>query len=159
MLSHFCHSTLNLSQSLIGMSRSSASLAIPHRKSRCHTNHSVKLSSFRHFQDRFLTTNREKRGEKNRPLFRKVCVFDGFAGRWHCTIRIRSRIARYNATEVNRWRPSGPLGFSGVGEALSLSLSPQTFMGCFAHTPAPTRWESQALLTSYSLESGCLHLS
>ena len=63
------------------MFRCSASLAIPHRARvsprcslspwcslggkriaafRCRTNHSVKLLLFRHFQDRFLTTNREK---------------------------------------------------------------------------------------------------
>ena len=35
----------------------------------------VKLPSFWHFQDRCLTTNRERRGKK-RPLLRRVCVFD-----------------------------------------------------------------------------------
>ena len=50
-----------------------------------HTNRSVKLShesqreimsSFRHFQDQFLTTNKDKWGKKNGPVFRKVSVFD-----------------------------------------------------------------------------------
>ena len=80
---------------LSDMFRRSASLAIPHHKSfaailslslssldtriaasNCHTHRSVKLPSFRHFQDRFLTTNKEKWGKKNVPVFRKVCVFD-----------------------------------------------------------------------------------
>ena len=78
-----------------GMFRRSASLAIPHRKSfaaipslslgslgtriaasNCHTSRSVKLPSFRHFQDQFLTTNKEEWGKKSRPVFRRVCVFD-----------------------------------------------------------------------------------
>ena len=87
---------------LSGMFRRSPSLAIPHRKSFAaipsvslallghtnrnvlvsHTNRSVKLPSFRHFQDRFLTTNRKKRREENGPLFRKVCVFLTFCGLW-----------------------------------------------------------------------------
>ena len=66
------------------MFRRSASLAIPHRKksfaaipslslgslgtriaaSSCHTNRSVKLPLFRHFQDQFLITNKEKWGEE-----------------------------------------------------------------------------------------------
>ena len=77
------------------MFRRSASLAIPHHKSfaaipsvslvslgtriatsNCHTNRSVKLPSFTHFQDQFLTTNKEKRGKKIGPVFRKLCVFD-----------------------------------------------------------------------------------
>ena len=85
----------HLRQNLSDMFRRSASLAIPHHKgfaailslslssldtriaaSNCHTNRSVKLPSFRHFQDRFLTTNKEKWGKKNGPVFRKVCVFD-----------------------------------------------------------------------------------
>ena len=41
----------------------------------CHTNRSVKLPSFRHFQDQFLTTNKEKWGKKNGPVFRDVCSF------------------------------------------------------------------------------------
>ena len=78
---------------LSGMFRRSALLAIPYRKSfapipslslgslgtriatsNCHTNRSVKLPSLRHFQDQFLTTNKEKWGEKNGPVFRRVCV-------------------------------------------------------------------------------------
>ena len=77
------------------MFRRSASPAIPHHKSfavipsvrlallgtrlaasNCHTNRSVKLASFRHFQDRLLTTDKEKWGKKNGPVFGKVCVFD-----------------------------------------------------------------------------------
>ena len=80
---------------LSGIFLLSASLAIPHRKSfaaipslslgslgtriaasNCHTNRSVKLPSFRHFQDQFLTANKEKWGKKNGPVFRRVCVFD-----------------------------------------------------------------------------------
>ena len=79
-----------------GMFRRSASLAIPHLKSfaaipavsrvqlghtksqrfSCHTNRSVELPSFRHFQDQFLTTSKEKWGKNNGPVFRNVCVFD-----------------------------------------------------------------------------------
>ena len=38
----------------------------------------MKLPSFRHFQDQFLTTNnlKEKWGKKTGPVFRNVCVFD-----------------------------------------------------------------------------------
>ena len=76
---------------LSGVFRRCASLAIPHRKSfaavpffplvlvghtnrsvcRCHTNSSMKLPLFKRFQDRFLTTNREK-WEQNGASFRKV---------------------------------------------------------------------------------------
>ena len=71
-----------------GMFGSSASPAIPQRKSFAtipsvslvllgHTNRNVSvshesqrelLSSFRHFQDRFLTANKEKLGENERDL-------------------------------------------------------------------------------------------
>ena len=81
---------------LSGMFRRSASLAIPHLKSfaaipsvtlmqllgtriatfSCHTNRSVKLPSFRNFQDQILTTNKEKWGKKKGPVFRKVYAFD-----------------------------------------------------------------------------------
>ena len=80
---------------LSGMFRRSASLAIPHHKSFAaipsvslvllvHTNRNVRLSHesqretalVTHFQDQFLTTNKEKWGKKNGPVFRKVCVFD-----------------------------------------------------------------------------------
>ena len=93
------------------MFRRSASLAIPHRKSlaaipslslkslgtqiaasNCHTNRSVKLPSFRHFQEEFLTTNKEKWGKKNGRVSQGLC-FGRFARRWHRTIRIRIRIA------------------------------------------------------------------
>ena len=46
---------------------------------RCHTNGSVKLPLFRHFQDRFLTTNREKWGKKTGLCFAR-CVFLTFRG-------------------------------------------------------------------------------
>ena len=81
--------------SLSGMFRQSASLAIPHRKSFAaipslslgslgtwiatstwHTNRSMKLPPFRHFQDQVLTTDKEKWGKKDGPVFCKVCVFD-----------------------------------------------------------------------------------
>ena len=60
---------------------------------RCHTNRSVKLPSFRHFQDWLLTTNRERWWEKLSGLFWQGLCFQHFAGRWHRTIRIRIRIA------------------------------------------------------------------
>ena len=82
-------------QGLSGMFRRSASLALPHLKSFaaipsvslvqlghtnrsvfCHTNRSVKLPSFRYFQDRFLTTNKEKWGRKNGPVVSQRLCFD-----------------------------------------------------------------------------------
>ena len=44
--------------------------------SNCHTNRSVKLPSFRDFQDQFLAANKAKWGKKTGPVFRKVCVVD-----------------------------------------------------------------------------------
>ena len=86
---------LRVAGRLSGRFRCNASLAIPHRKSFVaipslslvllgHTSRSVKLSherraklpSLRHFQDQFLTTNKEKWGKKNGPVFRRVCVSD-----------------------------------------------------------------------------------
>ena len=104
---------------LSGMFRRSASLAIPHLQSlaaipsvslgtriaafSCHTNRSVKLPSFRHFQDQFPTTNKEKWGKKNGPVFRSnVCVFDvrgPLASHDSNPYPNRSRIARYNASD------------------------------------------------------------
>ena len=124
---------------LNGMFRRSASLAIPHLKSfaaipslslvqlghtnrsvSCHTNRSVKLPSSRHFQDQFLTTNKEKWGKKKWACVSQCLCFCRFAGRWHRTIRIRiqnrSRIARYNATKIGcvleGWEP--PLSTAGA---------------------------------------------
>ena len=100
-----------------GMFRRSASLAIPHLKSFAtipsvslvqlgHTNRSVflshvKLPSFRHFQDQFLTTNKEKCGKKNGPVFAMFAflTFRGpLASHDSNPYPNRSRIARYNAT-------------------------------------------------------------
>ena len=106
---------------LSGMFRRSASLAIPHHKSfaaipslslgslgtriaalNCHTNRSVKLPSFRHFQDQFLTTNKEKWGKKTGLCFARF-VFLTFrrplASHDSNPYPKRSRIARYNATK------------------------------------------------------------
>ena len=95
----------------------STSLAIPHRKSFaaipslgslgtriaasiCHTNRSVKFPLFRHFQDQFLTTNKEKWGKKTDLCFAGL-VFLTFRGPLapHDSNPYpnRSRIARYNA--------------------------------------------------------------
>ena len=94
------------------MFRCSASLAILHRKSfavvpsvslvlpRRHTNRNVsgphesqcEIASCRHFQNRFLTTNRE-RWRKKWPFVSQDFGFWHFAGRSHRTIRIRIRIA------------------------------------------------------------------
>ena len=80
-----------ISRGLSGMFHHNASLAIPHCKSftaipsvslcslstrmaafRCHMNRSVKLPSLRCFQDQFLTTSRDKGGEKKgRACFAK----------------------------------------------------------------------------------------
>ena len=60
--------------------------------SRCHTNRRVKLSSFRHCQDWFLTTDRKKWGTKTGLCFARLC-FWRFAGCWQRTIRFRIRIA------------------------------------------------------------------
>ena len=113
--------SLRLFLQLSGRFCCSASPAILHRKSfaaipsvslvllgariaafRCHTNRSVKLPSFRHFQDRYRTTNWEKWGKKNGHLFRKVCVFH--VSRAVCIARFR-----YNATKFSRksQRPGG----------------------------------------------------
>ena len=120
-LSSFRRLWLNFPSSpLSGRFRSSAALAIPHRKSfaaipsvslvllgariatfRCHTNRSVKLPSFRHFQDRVLSTNREKWGQKTGLCFtRFVCLtFHGpFASNGSNPYLNRNRIERYNAT-------------------------------------------------------------
>ena len=110
------------SRNISGMFRRSASLAIPHHKSfaaipslslgslgtriaalNCHTNRSVKLPLFRHFQDQFLTTNKEKWGKKTGLCFARL-VFLTFRGPLashdsnpypKC-----SGIARYNATKA-----------------------------------------------------------
>ena len=86
----FLQATCDLS----GMFRRSASLAIPHLKSIAaitsvslvqlgHTNCNVFLShesqreiALEHFQDRFLTANRENGEKKTVLCVRKVCVFD-----------------------------------------------------------------------------------
>ena len=72
--------------------------------SNCHTNRSVKLPSFRHFQDQFLATNKEKWGKKNGPVFRRVFVFLTFRGPLAShdsnPYPTRSHIARYNATKL-----------------------------------------------------------
>ena len=75
---------------------------------RCHTNHSAKLS-FRHVQDRFLTTNRETWGKKG-PLFRKVCVltFRGpFASRDSNPHLNHNGIAQDKATKLKSYAGSG----------------------------------------------------
>ena len=70
-----------------------------------HTDRSVKLPSFRHFQDQFLTTSKEKWGKKNGPVFRKVLCFSNLTFRGPLASHNsnpypnRSRIARYNATK------------------------------------------------------------
>ena len=85
----------------------SALLAIPHRKGfaaipsvslvlfdtriatfRCHTNRSLKLPSFGHVQDRFLTSNKEKCGK-----YMGLCFARFLFLMFHRTIRIRIRIA------------------------------------------------------------------
>ena len=104
------------------MFRRSASLAIPHHKSfaaipslslgslgtriaalNCHTHRSVKLPLFRHFQDQFLTTNKEKWGKKTGLCFARF-VFLTFRGPLAShdsnPYPKRSRIARYNATKI-----------------------------------------------------------
>ena len=102
----------------------SASLAIPHRKSfaaipplsldslgtriaasNCHANRSVKLPLFRHFQDEFLTTNREKWEKKTGLCFTGfvLLTFRGpLASHDSNPYPNRSRIARYNATKALR---------------------------------------------------------
>ena len=111
------------SKALSGMFRRSASPAIPHLKKfaaipsvslvqlghtnrsiSCHTNRSVKLPSFRHFQDQLLTTNKEK-WEKMGLCF-AMFVFLTFRGPLAShdsnPYPNRSRIARYNATKLRR---------------------------------------------------------
>ena len=69
----------------------------------CHTNRSVKLPSFRHFQDQFLYYQQGEVGEENGPVFRNVCVltFHGqLASHDSNPYPQRSRIARYNATKL-----------------------------------------------------------
>ena len=103
------------------MFRRSASLVIPHHKSFAaipsvslvlpgHTNRNVSAShesnanlpSFRHFQDRFLTTNRDKWGKINGPLFRKVWILEfrgPFASHDFNPYLNGNRIAQYNTTK------------------------------------------------------------
>ena len=63
------------------------------RTVRCHTNRSVTLSSCRHFQDRFLTTNTERNGKIKWAFVSQGFCSSSFPGCLHRTIRIRIRIA------------------------------------------------------------------
>ena len=107
---------------LSGMFRRSASLAIPHRKSfaaipslslgsldtriaasNCHTNRSVRLPSFRHFQANSLLQTRRSGGRKTRLCFAGFVflMFRGpLASHDSNPYPNRSRIARYNATKL-----------------------------------------------------------
>ena len=67
-----------------------------------HTNGSVKLPSFRHFQDRFLTANRENGEKKTGLCFARfvLLTFRGLLASHNSNpYPNRSRIARYNATK------------------------------------------------------------
>ena len=72
--------------------------------SSCHTNRSVKLPSFRHFQDQFLTTNKRSGGRKMGLCFARF-VFLTFRGPLAShdsnPYPNRSRIARYNAEHIS----------------------------------------------------------
>ena len=71
--------------------------------SNCHTNRSVKLPSFRHFQDRFLTTNKEKWGKKTALCFAGFVLLTFrrlLASHDSNPYPDRSRITRYNASKL-----------------------------------------------------------
>ena len=74
----------------------------------CHTNRSLKLPSLRHFQDQFLTANKEKLSKDTACVSQGLC-FWRFAGHWHRTIRIRIRIAAES-------RDTMPLSFCVFGK-------------------------------------------
>ena len=108
------------------MFRRSASLAIPHRKSfvaipsvslvllgtriatsNCRTNRSMKLPSFRHSEDQFLTTNKKGGGRKMGLCFERFLflTFRGpLASHDSNPYPNRSRIAQHNATKLSRKR-------------------------------------------------------
>ena len=78
----------------------------------CHTNRSVKLPSFEHFQDQFFTTNKDKWGKKKDPVFRNVCVFELSRAVGIARFEIRIRIA----TASHDTMPLSSLGFEVLTE-------------------------------------------
>ena len=85
---------------------------------RCHTNSSMKLPSLRHFQDRFLTTNWEKRGKTGLCFARFfILTFCGlFASHNSNPYPNRSRIARCIAAKMvnNDQRKPHPANIGNV---------------------------------------------
>ena len=128
---------------LCGMFRRSASLGVPHLKSfaaipsvslvqlghtnrsvSCHTNRSVKLPSFRNFQDQFLITNKRSGGSKMGLCFARFLflMFRGpLASHDSNPYPNHSRIARYNATKL-------PFNWGSIKRTL-----PRTFL-CTTNT-------------------------